>query len=200
MRKTKTGAPVQAWQTMGILILIAMAATACGSGNGAVAAKRPAVPVAAASSPHASQSASRAASRAATERPAVSVAAAVSNPCLLVTLADARAILGPGTVKLPGAGSALPSTPACNYGSTDTAQAVTVQVLAVPPKAFSSVFVPHGVAVAGVGHGAVCAADSELAGTYNLLGAIDSFHALTISAPSCDAAAKAAVAAFAKLG
>jgi hypothetical protein len=132
----------------------------------------------------------------------VPLAAAMKNPCLLVTLPDAESVLGKGTRLVPPAASAGPS---CSYGNLTSLASlknlfqsyIFIYVQAgLPGQAESALKSPQPVTIEG--HHGACGAN-PVSSAPVLVAAIDSTDVLIVDAPTCPDAEKLATTAFSRL-
>jgi hypothetical protein len=113
----------------------------------------------------------------------VSLKAAVAHPCLLVSRAEARAILGPGTRRpAPGARSQ------CLYqvaSASSVARLISVDIGPGPLPRDMPATMLVSPAPTTAGHGTQCGAEQNDAGQFSLLGPFGGHHELLIIGPSC---------------
>jgi hypothetical protein len=128
----------------------------------------------------------------------VSVAAAAGNPCLLVTLSQATAILGAGT-EAGGKQGVAGVYGICTYTYPGNAIGITLNTGPTAVLASTDMVKKPFQAAAGVGHGAVCGADASSAGVIDLISQIDREDWLVVSGPSCAVDGKFAEAAYGSL-
>lgn len=171
-------------QSAAALVMAAVTCAACGGSTQRATS---------ASTPSGGGSASRASSAAGGSGRA-SVLAAAKDPCILVTRAQAQAILG-GTVETPRPMSVVTFN-VCSYHPAGTVINVVVAVepfpLSTRAEAAAGVTTPAGA----VGHRAVCGGSGLV---FTLLAAIDAQRYLEIAGPSCAADEQFAMKAYAEL-
>lgn len=122
----------------------------------------------------------------------VAVSEAASNPCKLVSAAQASGILGVATHSSLGS---VGTYPGCTYDTGS--QNVIVALSPVGYSAGIANELMHPRPVTSLGHQATC---GQFAATvFTVMGAVDSGHTLEVSGPSCDVAVKFAADAYARL-
>jgi hypothetical protein len=114
------------------------------------------------------------------------------HPCLLITQAEARAIIGQSVDKPRSLGLT------CAYSSANGDVNVDIDFQVLPLNVFTPIAnLENSAPAAGVGHQAICGPDRG--GGYTLLGTAGPDDTLEINGPSCAVDARFATRAYARL-